>query len=201
MKDIQKFMPLNIQLFAENLEDEGNPNAENKETPATTETKKEERLFTREEVERIKAHEKELILADVKKQQEAQRAEADNLAKMDSDQQKDYEIEKANKRALSAESELNAYKLKDEAIRQASEKGVDLDLMQTLDYSKETAESIKSKIDIFANASKKIHEKAISEYSKEATPQTGDKTIQKELHECRTYEEIAKYYAEHPDAN
>ena len=100
MKDIQKFMPLDIQLFAENLEDEGNPNAENKETPATTETKKEERLFTREEVERIKAHEKELILADVKKQQEAQRAEADKLAKMDADQQKDYEIEKANKRAL-----------------------------------------------------------------------------------------------------
>ena len=189
MKDIQKFMPLNIQLFAENLEDEGNPNAENKETPATTEPKKEERLFTREEVERIKAHEKELILADVKKQQEAQRAEADKLAKMDADQQKDYEIEKANKRALSAESELNAYKLKDEAIRQASEKGVDLDLMQTLDYSKETAESIKSKIDIFANA------------SKETTPQTGDRTIQKELHECKTYEEIAKYYAEHPDAN
>ncbi len=105
---------------------------------------------------------------------EAKKAEAERLAKMDEDQKKSYELEQANKRAETAESKLSAYELKDEAIKQASEKGVDLDLMQTLDYTKETAESITSKIEIFSQALKKNHEKAISEYSKEPTPQVGD---------------------------
>lgn len=135
------------------------------------------------------------------KEAETRRVEADKLARMDEEQKKDYEIQQITERALSAESELNAYKLKDEATRQASEKGVDLDLMQTLDYTKESAESIKSKIDIFANASKKIHERAISEYSKEVTPQSGE-VINKNmsLGECKTYEDFVKYYEEHPDA-
>lgn len=155
----------------ENVENETSTEVKAESEPTQVETPK---TYTRDEVNKMlnaeRTKEREAVLREV----EARKVEAERLAKMDEDQKKSYEIEQANKRALTAESELNAYRLKDEAIKQASEKGVDLDLMQTLDYTKETAESITQKIEIFSNASKKIHEKAISEYSKEPTPQVGD---------------------------
>lgn len=128
----------------------------------------------RDELNRMFASERQKEREKVMNEMKAKQDEANRLAKMDEDQKRTYELEQANKRALTAESELNAYKLKDEAIKQASAKGVDLELMQTIDYSKETAESISKKIEIFERTSKKIHENAISEYSKEPTPQTGD---------------------------
>ncbi len=138
------------------------------------ENKPTEKMFTQAELNSLLKKEKEKERERVMLEYQAKQDEANRLAKMDEDQKRTYELEQANKRALTAESELNAYKLKDEAIKQASAKGVDLELMQTLDYSKETAESISKKIEIFERTSKKIHENAISEYSKEPTPQTGD---------------------------
>lgn len=179
-KDIQ--MPLNIQLFAEdgNQEGTGTPTTETEENKQVQETvKKEEKTYTRDELEKIKAQEREAtkkaVLKELEEKQKLEKAEAERLAKMDEEQKKSYEVEKVTKERDTAISELNAYKLKEEATKQAREKGVDLDLMDTIDYTKETAESIKSKIDIFANTSKKIQERAISEYSKEPAPQTGDK--------------------------
>ncbi len=162
---------------------------EEKEKVSTTETvetkeneiqtkdgkeEKKEKLYTRAEVERIKSLERKTMREEFQKEAEAKKAEEERLAKMDEEQKKSYELEQANQRALTAESELNAYKLKDEAIEQAREKGVDLDLMQTLDYTKETVESITKKIEIFSQALRKNHENAISEYSKEPTPQVGE---------------------------
>lgn len=179
-KNIQ--MPLDIQLFAEVEEDKdnGTPTTEKEENKQVQEpVKKEEKTYTRDELEKIKAQEREAtrkaILKELEEKQKLEKAEAERLAKMDEEQKKSYEVDKVTKERDSAISELNAYKLKEEATKQAREKGVDLDLMDTIDYTKETAESVKSKIDIFANTSKKISERAISEYSKEPTPQTGDK--------------------------
>lgn len=63
-------------------------------------------------------------------------AEAERLAKMDEYQKKDYELQQIQERANKAEIALNAYKLKDETIRQASSKGIPLELIQTLDFEK-----------------------------------------------------------------
>lgn len=106
---------------------------------------------------------------------QTKKAEAEKLAKMDEDQKKSYELEQERTRANKAEIALNAYKLKDETIRQASNKGIPLELIQTLDFEKETAESINSKLEIFEKTYKTEREKAISEYSKEPPPKTGDK--------------------------
>ena len=127
-------------------------------------------------------------------------AEAERLAKMDEDQKKSYELQQANERASKAESELNAYKLKDETIRQARDRDISLGYLDTINFAIETAESINQKLDIFEKTSKAEREKAISEYSKEPPPKTGDRVSQKSLSELKTYEEIAKYYEEHPDA-
>lgn len=173
----------------------------NESQAETLEEVKKEKTYTRDEVERIKAYERELIRKEIQKEAEAKKQEAEKLAKMDEDQKKSYEFDKVSKERDSAVSELNAYKLKDEAIKQANEKGIDLELMETLDYKKETAESIKNKIEIFEKTYKKVHEKAISEYSKEPTPQVGDKISEKSISECKSYEDFNNYYKKHPNGN
>ena len=195
-KNIQ--MPLDIQLFAEieDVKDTGTPTTETEEKTQAQEAKKEEKTYTRDELEKIKAQEREAtrkaVLKELEEQKKAEKAEAERLAKMDEEQKKSYEVDKITKERDSAISELNALKLKDEATKQAREKGIDLDLMETIDYKKETAETIKSKIDIFANTSKKISERAISEYSKEPTPQVGDYTGSLKEESQMTYEELCK---------
>lgn len=162
--------------------------------------KEEEKTFTRDEVNKMINAEKLKERQTVLKELEVKQAEADKLAKMDEDQKKSYELQQANIRASKAENELNAYKLKDETIRQASKRGISLAYLDTIDFTRETAESINQKLDIFEKTSKADREKAISEYSKESPPKTGDRVSQKSLSELKTYEEIAKYYEEHPDA-
>lgn len=137
--------------------------------------KEEEKTYTRDEVNKMINAEKQKAREAILKEVETKRAEAEKLAKMDEDQKKDYELQQITERANKAEIALNAYKLKDETIRQASDKGIPLELIQTLDFEKETAESITQKLDIFEKTYKLEREKAISEYSKEPPPKTGDK--------------------------
>lgn len=133
------------------------------------------------------------------KENQAKQAEAERLAKMDEDQKKAYELQQITDRATKAELALNAYKLKDETIRQASEKGIPIDLIQTLDFDKETAESITSKLDIFEKTYKSEREKAIDEYSREPAPQTGDRTTTIDINNM-TYSQMEEYLKKHPEA-
>ena len=133
-----------------------------------------EKTFTRDEVNKMINAEKQKQRQAILEEMEAKKAEADKLAKMDEDQKKSYELEQERARANKAENELNAYRLKDETIRQASQRGISLGYIETIDFSRETAESINSKLDIFEKVSKAEREKTINEYSREATPKTGD---------------------------
>ena len=94
---------------------------------------------------------------------------------MDENQKKDYQLQEALKRATEAEKKLSARDLEAETLKQAGEKGISLELIKTIDFEKETAESIAKKLEIFEKSLKKEKEKIISEYSKEPAPQTGDK--------------------------
>ena len=116
-KNIQ--MPLDIQLFAEVEEDKdnGTPTTEKEENKQVQEpVKKEEKTYTRDELEKIKAQEREAtrkaILKELEEKQKLEKAEAERLAKMDEEQKKSYEVDKVTKERDSAISELNAYKLK-----------------------------------------------------------------------------------------
>lgn len=119
-------------------------------------------------------------------------AEAERLAKMDEDQKRNYALEQERARANKAESELNAYKLKTETIRQASQRGISIEYLETIDFSRENADSINKKLDIFEKTSKLDREKAISEYSKEPPPQTGDCISNHKSESEMTYEELCK---------
>lgn len=191
----------NNEKIKENMEGAPAENGVNDGTSKVEEIKKEEeKTFTRDEVNKIinaeKIKERQAILEEM----EAKKAEADKLAKMDEDQKKSYELEQERARANKAENELNAYRLKDETIRQASQRGISLGYIETIDFSRETAESINSKLDIFERVSKADREKAINEYSKEPAPQTGDRGTPKDISQM-SYTELAEYLNKHPEVN
>ena len=151
-----------------------------------------EKTFTRDEVNKMINAEKQKQRQAILEEMEAKKAEADKLAKMDEDQKKSYELEQERARANKAENELNAYRLKDETIRQASQRGISLGYIETIDFSKETAESINSKLDIFEKVSKAERKKTIKEYSREPAPQTGDSIEGSKPESQMTYEELSK---------
>lgn len=101
---------------------------------------------------------------------EAQKSEAEKLAKMKDDEKHQYELNKANKERDEAIAELNAIKLEKEAIRIAKEKGLDISLLEDIDYSKQTADTISTIIDTKKEVFDKAIEKAINEKYKENSP-------------------------------
>ena len=126
-------------------------------------------------------------------------AEAEKLAKMDEEQKKNYKIAQWKERAEKAEK-LNAIsQLKSETIKQATEKGISLEFINTINFEFETAETIKSKLEILEKAVKKEREIAINEYSKEDAPQTGDR-VQTTDFSKMSYDELAEYLNKHPEA-
>ena len=118
--------------------------------------------------------------------------EAEKLAKMDEDQKRDYELEQWKSRAEKAEKQNAIDNLRTETIKQASEKGISIELIDTLNFEYETAETIKSKLEAFEKTVKKEREVAINEYSKETPPQTGDYKGTTKSESEMTYEELCK---------
>lgn len=107
-----------------------------------------------------------------KQEVEVEKTEAEKLAKMDADEKHKYELEKANKEKDEVISKLNAYELKEEAIKIASTKSLPISLLKVIDYQKENAESIKTKIDEIESVYKQALQDGINDRMKEKTPKT-----------------------------
>lgn len=106
------------------------------------------------------------------KEAEEKRTEAEKLAKMDADEKHKYQLEQANKEREDALAKLNAYELKEQAIKIASEKELPISLLNVIDYRKENAESIKTKIDEIEVVYKQAIQTGINDRMKEKTPKT-----------------------------
>ena len=104
--------------------------------------------------------------------EQTKRTEAEKLAKMDAEQKAKYELKKANEERDSALAKLNAYELKNTAIKIAQEKGLDITLLEDIDFSKQNAETITTIIDTKKTVFDKALEKAMNEKYKESTPIT-----------------------------
>ena len=105
-------------------------------------------------------------------EEQTKRTEAEKLAKMDAEQKAKYELKKANEERDSALAKLNAYELKNTAIKIAQEKGLDISLLEDIDYTKQTAETINTIIDTKKAVFDKAIEKAMNDKYKESTPKT-----------------------------
>ena len=115
--------------------------------------------------------------------EQTKRTEAEKLAKMDAEQKAKYELKKANEERDSAIAKLNAYELKNTAVKIAQEKGLDISLLEDIDFSKQTAETITTIIDTKKAVFDKALEKAMNEKYKESTPITvqNDSTVSKSV--------------------
>ena len=146
--------------------------AESVEKTAETEQKEQEKTFTRDELNKIVSTEKTKALEEYKAQVEADKSEAEKLAKMKSDEKLQYQLEKSNKEKEDALARLNAYELKDKALEIAKEKGLDSSLLAYFDYKTIKAEELNVKIDEISTTFNKAVEKAVNERLKEDTPTT-----------------------------
>ncbi len=103
-------------------------------------------------------------------QAEAQRTEAERLAKLTEAEKQKEALNKAEQGRVSAENKLKAYELKDEAIKIAKEKKLDIDLLNTIDFTKETADTVKGKIDSLESIFNKALESAVNDKFKQSAP-------------------------------
>lgn len=163
----KNLMDLNIQLFAEDV-------------AKAEETFDKDEILTFDEILKDKTYQSEfdkkvskaIETAKIKWEKEAEmkKTEAEKLAQMSAEDKSKYEIAKANEKAEKAVAELNSYKLKEEAQKIAKEKELDLSLLDILDFSKETAETIKEKIENVNNTFNKAVENKVNEKLRERNP-------------------------------
>ena len=92
---------------------------------------------------------------------EAEKNEAERLAKMSETEKFEHE---------QAQAMLNAYELKNEAQKIATEKGIDITLLELIDYTKETADTVNTKISTIESVFNKAVEKAVNEKLKQSSP-------------------------------
>ena len=170
MKEPKELMlKLNIQLFAE---DDGDNEPEDA-SPLTFDEILGDKEYQREFDKRVsKALEtaKTNWQKDYEAKLEEQKSEAEKLAKMNAEQKMAYEKEQSDKRALEAEAKLNAYELKDQALTLAKEKGLEISLLDMIDFTREKAETVQGKIENLKTIFDKAVEKAVNEKLREDTP-------------------------------
>lgn len=101
---------------------------------------------------------------------EKQRTEAEKLAQMDAEQKMQYELEKSNKEKEDLQNQLNAINLYKTASDIALEKELPIGYLDLIDFSKENADSITSKIDKLQELRTKDLEGYISSKLRQQTP-------------------------------
>lgn len=107
-------------------------------------------------------------------EREAEKTEAEKLAKMKEDERKDYEIEQARKKQEEAEAKLNAYELKEEAIKMANnpETQVDVSLLSLIDFRSIKAEQVEPTIKNIKKVFDSAVENEVNKRLKETTPRS-----------------------------
>jgi len=120
---------------------------------------------------------------DFKKKLETEKTEAQKIAKMDTEQKLNYQLELANKKAQEAEAKLNAYELEKEAVKIATDKGLPIGYLNLIDFAKINAENLKATIDTLVETRSKDLEAYIKDKVKEPSPTTvvGGATVKKEI--------------------
>ena len=112
----------------------------------------------------------ETARAKWEKQAEAEKSEAEKLATMTAEEKSKFEMEKLAKERDDAVAKLNVHELKDQATKIANDKGLDVGLLEVIDFGKETADTVKEKVDTLTKIFNKAVEKAVNERLKQPNP-------------------------------
>lgn len=170
----ENIIRLPIQYFGEAVPAEQPAEQPAPQADENQETKpaEEEKTFSRDEVNRMisaeKAKAREAALAEL----EAKHAEAEKLAKMKEDERAAYEKQQAEERAANAEAELNAYRLKEEAVKIANETKLPISFLNNIDFRNATAEQVNTRIgEMTADFNKEV-EARLNQRIKQPAPET-----------------------------
>ena len=135
---------------------------------------KKEKLFTRAELNKILNAEKDKLRVELQQEAETKRTEAEKLAKMDTEQKLNYEIEQLKKELSEKDKNIHSLTLSDTAKNYANEKGVPLGYLKDVNYAYETADSIKAKIDNLSELRKQDRANYLNEELKQKSPKAVD---------------------------
>lgn len=111
------------------------------------------------------------------KEAEKQRTEAERLATMSAEEKHLHELSQANERASQAEARLNAYELKETALKIATERGIPNALLNVIDYTKENADTLNGKLNEIEEAYKQAVQSGINNVMKERTPKSVEQEV------------------------
>lgn len=179
MKNNQK-LRLNIQLFAEenNQSMVGSTVTEQVEEDTTeknpVEETRKEKTYTRSEVNKMMSAERDRIKQELLQDFESKKSEAEKLAKMDAEQKLNYKLEKTEKENETLKSQINSLTLKTQASAYANEKGLPLGYIEDWDFAKETADTVKEKIDKLTN----LRSNDLDGYLKDKLKQPSPKAVE-----------------------
>ena len=101
---------------------------------------------------------------------EREKTEAEKLAKMNTEQQLNYKIEQLQNELKDRDSKLNASQLKDTTANILIEKGIPSSYLSMFDFTKETAETINSKVDLLSNIRTKDLEDSLNKSFRQESP-------------------------------
>ena len=132
-----------------------------------------EKMFSRSEVNKMLSAERNKIKDELLQEYESKKTEAEKLAKMDAEQKLNYELDLKTKENEALTNELNSLKLKTQANTYANEKGLPIGYIEDWDFAKETADSVKEKIDKLV----KIRSADLDGYLKDKLKQPSPKAV------------------------
>ncbi len=161
-------MKLDLQYFAEEI-------SETEETGAQVEAveeqpAKEEKMYTQSEVNEIMRKRMDRAMREQQEKIDAAKSEATKMAKMNAEQKRNYELEKANKRAQKAEARLARLEMQAVARKMFDESGVTIADEELALVVTDDAETTKTNVEMLTEFAKKVREEAVNKVMAGSTP-------------------------------
>jgi len=101
---------------------------------------------------------------------EREKSEAEKLARMSEEQKLKYQIDELKKQVADRDSRLNASQLKDETSKILIEKGIPSSYLTMFDFTKETADTINSKVEMLSNIRSQDIQDSLNKSLKQESP-------------------------------
>lgn len=143
------------------------------EKSSINEETQKEKMFSRNEVNKMLSAERNKIKNELLQEYETKKSEAEKLAKMDAEQKLNYELDLKTKENEDLKNQLNSLNLRTQANTYASEKGLPIGYIEDFDFAKETADSVKEKIDKLI----KVRSNDLDGYLKDKLKQPSPKAV------------------------
>ena len=103
----------------------------------------------------------------------AEKEEAEKIANMKAEEKMQYELAKANESTKEAVAELQAYKLKEEALKIAQEKNIPVGLLELVTFKGSDSEKMGKDLENLSAVFSAEVQKAINEKLKQTPPTSG----------------------------